>query len=72
MTRLMEQVIERLKALPEGQQDGLAGFLLHELAEDERWAASTHQNAAKLNKMVGEVLAEDARGGCEPLDPERL
>lgn len=72
MTRLMEKAIERLKALPEGQQDGLAEFLLHELAEDERWATSTQSHAAKLKKLVGDVLADDARGGCEPLDPERL
>ncbi len=72
MTRLMEQVIERLKAIPEAQQDGVAEFLLKELAEDERWAASTRENGVRLRGLIENVLADDAAGYCEPLDPERL
>lgn len=72
MTRLMEQAIERLRAIPENQQDRLAEFLLHELAEEERWAATTHTHRDKLTGLIESVLADDAAGGCEPLDPERL
>ena len=72
MTRLMEQAIERLRALPEGQQDRLAQFVLHELAEDERWAASTQANGSKLEGLVDRVLKDDVSGRCEPLDPDRL
>jgi hypothetical protein len=72
MTKLMEQAIERVQALPANQQDQLARFLLSELQEDERWAASTAAHADKLERLVGDVLAEDARGDCEPLDPDRL
>lgn len=72
MTRLMEQAIERLRAVPEGQQDGLAEFLLHEIAEDERWARTTQDHAAKCRALAESILADDAKGCCEPLDPERL
>jgi hypothetical protein len=72
MTRLMEKAIERLKALPEGQQDPLAHFLLFELEEDERWASSTQANRGKLEKLVRDVLADDAAGRTQPLDPDRL
>lgn len=72
MTRLMEQAIERLRSIPESQQDRLAEFLLHELAEEERWAKSTQENGAKVRGLIDRVLADDAKGRCEPLDPERL
>ena len=72
MTRLMEQAIERLRALPDSQQDHLAEFLLHELAEDERWAAATKNGEHKLRGFVSGILADDDDGRCEPLDPEKL
>jgi hypothetical protein len=72
MTRLMEQAIERLRAVPETQQDQLAQFLINELEEDGRWAASTTANTDALQRRIQEVLADDARGMCEPLDPDAL
>ena len=72
MTQRLEQVFERSRAVPEAQQDQLANFLLNELEEDERWSASTAQHEQKFRKLVDEVLADDDRGMCEPLDPERL
>lgn len=72
MTRLMEQAIERLRAVPESQQDKLAEFLLHELAEDQRWSDTSAANGSRLKSIVDRVLADDAAGRCEPLDPERL
>jgi hypothetical protein len=72
MTRLMEQAIERLRALPETQQDPLARFLLNELEDDQRWAASTLRHADALGRLADRVLADDARGECEPLDPDKL
>jgi hypothetical protein len=72
MTRLMEQVIEQLRAVPEGQQDRLARFLLKELEEDQRWIRSTADHEGKLKSLVDTVLADDARGECELLDPGDL
>ena len=72
MTRLMEQAIERLRALPESQQDKLAEFLLHELAADERWARSTADHADRLRTLIDQVLDDDARGQCPVIDPDKL
>ena len=41
MTRLLEQAIERLRTMPEDEQDRLAQFLINELEEDQRWAHAT-------------------------------
>jgi hypothetical protein len=68
----MEQAIQRLRSVPETEQDRLAQFLLNELAEDERWAASTAAHAQALEQRVSDILADDARGLCEPLDPDSL
>jgi hypothetical protein len=72
MTRLMEKAIERLRAVPETQQDQVAQFLLNELAEDDRWSRSTAQNEGKVKALVNSILADDDRKVCEPLDPDRL
>jgi hypothetical protein len=72
MTRLMEQAIERLRSIPESQQDHLAQFLLHELAEDERWSATTQEHGDQIRGLIDRVLADDAAGQCETLDPDRL
>ncbi len=72
MTHLMKQAIERVQALPENQQNELARFLLHELQEDDRWAVSTESNVSKLQELTNRILADDAAGNCEPLDPDKL
>ena len=72
MTRLMEQAIERLRAIPEGQQDQLAEFLLNELDDDQRWLQSTSVHSEKLNTLVSKVLADDASGNSVALDPDHL
>ena len=72
MTRLMEQAIERLRAVPEPQQEQLARFLLNELEEDNRWADSTAAHADALKRLAENVLADDVRGLCTPLDPDAL
>ena len=72
MTHLMEKAIERLRAVPEPEQEALARFLLNELEDDERWGSSTARHADALGRLAERVLASDARGECEPLDPDKL
>jgi hypothetical protein len=72
MTRLMQEAIERLRAVPESKQDQLARFLLRELEEDERWSRSTAEHEDKLKGLIDKVLADDVAGASEPLDPDRL
>lgn len=56
MTKALEQAIERLKQMPENQQDALAQLLLHEIEEDERWQQSTSAHAEKLKGFVKNIL----------------
>ena len=72
MTRLMEQAIEQLRQRPEADQDRLARLLLDELAEDERWVASTAAHEHKLPALIARVIAEDDAGKCIELDPDQL
>jgi hypothetical protein len=72
MTRRMQEFIDRLRALPEKDQDDVAAFFLNELEEDKRWARTAEKHADKLKKLADQVLADDAKGLCEPLDPDRL
>ena len=72
MTKALEQAIERLRQMPEGEQDEMARLLLHEIEEQERWEQSTAAHAEKLGGFIGEILKADDTGLCEPLDPDQL
>jgi hypothetical protein len=72
MTRLMAKAIEKLRAVPEPQQDRLAQFLLNELEEDDRWSRLTATHDKKLGALIDGILADDNRGKCEPLEPDSL
>jgi hypothetical protein len=72
MTRLMEQAIDRLRSVPESEQDRLAQFVLSEIEEESRWVRSTATNEAKLKGLVDRVLVDDAGGGCNVLEPDQL
>lgn len=72
MTRALEQAIERLRQVPEDRQESLARLLIHEIEEDQRWIHSTEAHADQLKELIADVLNADARGECEPLDPDRL
>jgi hypothetical protein len=56
MTKALQEAIDRLQQMPEDRQDLLARLVLHEIEEDEKWAASTAKNADKLQTFVNEVL----------------
>jgi hypothetical protein len=72
MTKLMEQAIERLRALPEDQQDSFAGFLLHELESEERWDKLFSTYSPEIQRLADEAQAEYEAGLTEPLDPDKL
>ena len=72
MTDLMQRAIERLRIVPDELQDQFAGFVLHELQEDERWTRSTEVNADELKNLIDDVVDADRRGECGLLDPDRL
>ncbi len=73
MTKALEAAIERLKTLPEVEQEFYARMLLDELeADDAAWDKTTAKHADKLERLAEEVVAADDRGECESLDPDSL
>jgi hypothetical protein len=72
MTRLMEKAVEALRALPEEQQDAVAGFVLSEIETDRKWAATSLQHGDKLRKLADEARADFQAGRTSELDPEKL
>jgi hypothetical protein len=72
MTKLMEQAIEKLRSLPEDAQDAVAGFVLSELEENQRWEQTSLQHADKLRRLADEALDDLRAGRTAPLDPETL
>jgi len=71
MIKILEDAIEKLRQLPEVEQESVARFVLHELAEDRAWRGASEIHTAALSTLVSEVIAEDDRGECPELDPER-
>ncbi|NJL37704.1 MAG: hypothetical protein HC840_19425 [Leptolyngbyaceae cyanobacterium RM2_2_4] len=51
MTKLLEQVIAQLKALPDDEQDAIAARFLAEMEDEQRWKAQCDRH------LVGCVMA---------------
>ncbi len=79
---VVEEAVERLRALPAGRRGQFARFLLNEWDGDDAWvrttaaaaatAAATAAHADAVGRYVADLRADDARGLTEPLDPDRL
>lgn len=72
MIKSLEEAIARIRKLPETEQDLMARFVLHELDEDDAWRRSGEAKHEPLERLVAEVMAEDARGECPELDVSDL
>lgn len=69
MTRLLKKVMERIFALPEDEQDAIAGIILEELEDERRWQetfARTQVGLARLAKAAREEIEKDR---VFPYDP---
>ncbi|NDC53797.1 MAG: hypothetical protein EBZ74_05775 [Planctomycetia bacterium] len=72
MIKPLEEVIARIQQLPEHEQELMARFVLHELAEDDAWRRSSERHTRGLERLHAEITAEDARGDCADLDVNDL
>lgn len=72
MTKLLEQAIERVKTLPETDQDAIAALILEELEDETRWDKTFYQSQNALAQLAEAALAEDRAGKTQELDPETL
>ncbi len=62
MTKLLKQAFERMAALPDDEQDAIAGIVLEEIEDEARWRASFAKSQDALARLAKEARAEIARG----------
>ena len=72
MSKLLEEVIAKLAALPEEDQDSIASWLLEELGSEMRWEAILSESSNALGRLADEALSENAGGFTKDLDPDKL
>jgi hypothetical protein len=74
MSPLMEQAIDKLKQLPEDDQESIASIILQEIESESRWEElfARPQSADLLSRMADEALAEAKAGRARKLDVNEL
>ena len=70
MTVLLETALEKIKALPQDQQDAIASQILDALSDEEAWS-QRFADKDKLQRLASEALEEHRRGDTLPLDSFR-
>ena len=69
MTTLMKTLIERLREIPEEEQDKYAATFLEELEEDQRWEELfAHTTEEQWETLVEEVREDVEEKKTVPLD----
>ena len=72
MTDSLLRAIEKVKLLPEPQQEVLASLLLAEMESEKHWNQLFAGSADQLKALADEAIAEHRAGQTEPLDPDEL
>ena len=67
MTQSAERLVERLRSLPDGEQESLAKWLLSEVESECAWDARFEASQDLLANMAAEALGEDDRGETSEL-----
>jgi len=62
MTKLLEEAILLVRALPEDQQDELAARIIAELTDDADFDRTIAATASRLDRLIDEALTEDDAG----------
>jgi hypothetical protein len=74
MSQLMEQAIEKVRQLPEQDQESIASIILQEIESDHRWEElfARPESADLLSRMADEAMAEARAGHARKLDVSEL
>ena len=67
MPTLVDQAVEKIRRLPEEEQEAIAQIVLDELADEEAWQRKFTASASKLDKLAERALEADERGETTPL-----
>ncbi len=72
MTKLLERMLEKVKVLPDPEQDAIAAIMLEELEDEMRWEKAFARSQDALAKLAQEAMAEYRAGKTKELDPDTL
>jgi hypothetical protein len=67
MSKLLEQALEKVAALPPDQQDAIAAQILDELADEERWDKRFAEKADVLRRLAEDAIEAHEHGETRPL-----
>jgi len=68
MSTLLEKALEKVVALPPGEQDAITSQILASLADEDRWKTRFAGKRDVIRRMAQEAIEEDNRGETLPLD----
>jgi hypothetical protein len=72
MTKLLERAVERVKSLPEREQDVIATLIFEELEEEASWDQGFARSEDTLSKLAADAMREHRAGKTQELDPDKL
>ena len=72
MTDLLKKAFDAVSQLPEDEQDGVAEWLLAELASEAEWGERFTETQNALSVLAREAFEEHKRGETRDLDPDSL
>lgn len=70
MSLLLEQALEKVRQLPERDQEAIAAIILQEIESERRWGElfARPESADLLSRLADEALAEARAGRARKLD----
>ena len=72
MTQLMEKALDRIRSLPETEQDALAGIILDDLEDEQRWSASFAASQDQLASLAAKARADVQAGRVREMGIDEL
>ena len=72
MSELLEHAVEKVRKLPDAEQDAIAAIILEELEDEDRWEQTFAKSQDALAKLAAEAIEEDRKGETKELDPDSL
>ena len=68
MSKLLEQALEKVGALPEDEQNMIAAQILGVIADEHAWKEQLESKRDVIRRMAREAIDEDDAGQTRPLD----
>jgi hypothetical protein len=62
VSALLEEALEKIRALAPDEQEAIASQILASLADEEAWKRSFAEKRDVIRRMAREALQEDERG----------